>query len=139
MRLTLIAAAFVATLTALPAVATPVRFACASMGEKLIVPPASASSVCERFRVALSRAARVTLRADARRFAAGDAAPWIRVSLQFTKAGVASARVERAQHGRVIVYPASNVAVSDRAIGPQTIDLLARDVARAIDAVDKAG
>ena len=123
--------------TAAPAAAAPVRYACATVGEKLIVPPASPATVCERFRLALSRATQKTLRVDTGRLAASDSVPWIRVTLRFTKAGVASARVEQSKSGRVVVHPDSNVAVSDRAIGLQSVDLLARGVARAIDATEK--
>jgi len=121
-----------------PAAAEPVRFVCVSVGEKLIVPTASASKVCERFRDSLARAARVTFRTDQKRFAPSGPAPRIRVTLSFTKAGVASARVEWAQGVRLTAYPEISVAVSDRAIGLQTVDVLAQSVARAIDAEGKA-
>jgi len=130
----ILACLLVGAVTETAPAAPPVRFACATSGETLIVPPASGTAVCERFRVSLARAARLALRADGLPATPHDAGAWIRVTLKFTKAGVASARVERSNGGWVIVHPESNVAVSDRAIGLRAVDLLAQDAAHVIDA-----
>jgi hypothetical protein len=112
----------------------PLRFSCAVTGERHLEPPATAATICETMRASLGKAAGIALRTDPNPIADDDRNGWMRVTLVFTKAGVASAKLERAEKNRVFVYPFVNVAVSDRGLDLQVVDILARELARAIDA-----
>jgi hypothetical protein len=112
----------------------PLRFACSVTGEKLLEPPTTAPAICEAMQASLARAMGKALQSDAKPIAADDRNGWMRVTIVFTKAGVASAKLEHADKDRVFVYPAANVAVSDRAPDIRVVEILATELARAIDA-----
>lgn len=95
----------------------PGGFACMAQGTKLIVPATGAEAACARVRSGLERAGALRGRDE------------IRVALRFEKPGIASAAVTRVRGGRAVQLPEISVAVSDRAIGPSTIDLLTREIA----------
>ena len=113
-----------------PAHAAPVRFACAVEGAKLIVPSTTPETVCGIFATAVEKA----LGAPVRRVAvlpdsAEDKSGWVRVEVRFARPGIASARLVCADKGRVVAHPEQSIAVSDRAIGRETVERLAREVA----------
>ncbi|NYT42881.1 hypothetical protein HZY97_19060 [Sphingomonas sp. R-74633] len=90
-------------------------FSCAATGTKLLVPATTPDAACTRLRAGLARAG---VRPDG-----------VRVALRFEKPGIASARVIRVAGGRATELPEISVATSDKAMGPSTIDLLAREIA----------
>lgn len=97
--------------------AQPGGFACSAQGTKLLVPATPPEAACARMRTALARAG---TRLEGER---------IEVALRFEKPGIATARVTRGSGARAVSLPEISVATSDRAMGPSTIDLLAREIA----------
>jgi len=97
--------------------AQPAGFACTAEGTKLLAPATTPEAACARLKAGLGKAGAGRDRAE------------IRVALRFGKPGIASARVTRIAGGRATTLPEISVATSDRAMGPSTIDLLAREIA----------
>jgi hypothetical protein len=91
--------------------------ACSAQGAKLLVPATTPDAACARLKAELARAGTRPDRGQ------------VAVVLRFEKPGIASARVTRTSGGRVTELPEISVAISDKAMGPSTIDLLAREIA----------
>lgn len=93
----------------------PAPFACTAAGTRLLVPAITPEAACARLKAGLGKAG---VRGS------------IRVQLRFEKPGIATARVTRTgRGGKAVQLPDISVATSDRAMGPSTIDLLAREIA----------
>jgi hypothetical protein len=106
------------------------RLVCLAKGAKMLSPPMTDVAVCDRFGAALSEAARVKVRAlaalpDPKR----DGGDWSRVTLLFAKPGIATLTLSDRRKGQSIVHPSLSIAVTDRAIGANEIDELARQAA----------
>ncbi|MDG2535386.1 hypothetical protein P6144_17125 [Sphingomonas sp. HITSZ_GF] len=99
------------------ALAQPAGFTCSAQGAKLLVPATAPEVACARLKAGLGKAGI--------RFDRGE----IRVALRFEKPGIATASVTRTSGGKAVRLPDISVATSDRAMGPSTIDLLAREIA----------
>ncbi len=121
-----------ALFAAQPAEAAPLRMHCTVSGEKLLVPAVAPSQVCERMRAALGKATGLALRLNSTPLSPADQS-WMRVTLRFTRSGIASARLETASHGRVTMHPDVNIGVSDRAMDLGVVDNLARELAKRVD------
>ena len=104
-------------------------YACTVKGEKLTQPVMSADVVCARFMGPLSKAARRPLRVV---HGAPAGADWIKIDVRFAKPGIAAATLSRARGGRIVTHPEIAVATSDRPLDTQSIDMLAREVARIV-------
>lgn len=103
--------------SAQPQAAPPPGFACTATGTRLLVPAMAPEAACARLRQGLARAGTRLDRAN------------IQVALRFEKPGIATARVTRGSGAGAVTLPDISVATSDRAMGPLTIDLLAREIA----------
>ncbi len=97
--------------------AQPTPFACTAQGTRLLAPATSPEAACARLREGLAKAGVKPERAR------------IEVALRFEKPGIATASVTRIERGRRTQLPDISVAVSDKAIAPSAIDLLAREIA----------
>ena len=92
---------------------------CSVQGNTLLVPPASAEEVCARL--------------AARTAQARDHGGPVRIAVRFTRAGIASATVSRKTGNQVEELPDLSIATSDRAMSMQTVNLLADEIARALE------
>jgi hypothetical protein len=106
------------------------RLVCAAKGAKMLSPPMADVAACDRFGAALSKAAKVKVRAlaalpDLKR----DREDWTRVTLRFAKPGIATLILSDMHKGQSIVHPSLSIAVTDRVIGANEIDELARQAA----------
>lgn len=117
-----------------PSNASPViRFDCHVEGVALLSPPMSAEAVCARFKSGLEAATGTkTVTGTGTPGRERDVQGWIRVSVRFAKPGIASAELAHADGGKIKTHPKISVAVSDRPIGPDVIELLVKEVARAL-------
>lgn len=104
-------------LSLLLTLAQPGGFTCTATGTKLLAPATPPEAVCARLKGALTEAGTRFYRAS------------LQVELRFQKPGIATARVTRTAAGRTTMLPEISIATSDRAMGPSTIDLLAREIA----------
>jgi hypothetical protein len=130
----------VATMACAPVdAASSMRFACSVSGEKLLSPAMAPSAVCARVQTALEAKLGSALRAvpqapDMRT----DRSGWVSVTLRFAKPGIASAKLSVARNNQIKVHPEVSVAVSDRAMGADTVNLLARQLSEMIGSLSKS-
>ncbi len=124
--------AVAATLIAVPAdAAAPMRFVCQVEGASILPPTLSADAICGSFKAGVDSALGLKTVAVAQApDAAADKSGWVRIDVRIAKQGIVSAKVTRADRGHVEMRPETSIAVSDRAIGPDTIESLVREVAR---------
>lgn len=127
-------------LTLSPATAAPVRMACTVTGAKLMVPEMSPDAACARLRAAVGAAGSIAIQAIAKAPVANtDRSGWFSVDLYLTKPGVMTARIVDARSGRIVTHPDVSIAVMDRPLTVQTLDMMAREIANRLAMKPKAG
>jgi hypothetical protein len=111
--------------------ATPLRLLCRASGSKLVVPAMADAAVCERFRASLSAILKASVRLSP---ASPGPADGVSAVLRFAKPGVATVSLTDMRGARSTVYPPLSIAVTDRAMGTNEIDELAKQAATMLTA-----
>lgn len=106
---------------------------CRVDGAKLLRPAATAQAACARLQALLGRGLGIPVRPLANRGAGGDG---LHVDLAFRASGIATARATRSRAGLVTSYPEVGIARSDRPLGLDVVDGLARDLVAQIARAD---
>lgn len=108
-----------------------IGFSCSVVGNKLLSPSVTTSSVCATFKDRIDGAL-VKPTKTMKALSNAGAGDWIKLDVRFSQPGTATAIVVLNAGGRKIVHPEIAVDVMDRPLGQSEIEKLATEVVKLV-------